>query len=372
MDARVHVAHVVESLELGGLEKLLVEFARHADRARFDTRIVTLGPRGSLADEVESLGCPVHPLDFPSGLRPRAFPRLAALFRRERINVVHTHGEGPLLYATPAARLAGVGRVIHTRHHGPNIGHSRRVLAAVSFVSRWIDRVACVADDGARCAEAEGIAASKLLTVWNGIDLDRFAECGPTTNGPAVIVARIAPEKDIPTLLRAASIAARGEPRFLLEIAGDGPCLADVQALAQDLNLGNHVRFLGRVNDVAGLLGRAGQLVLSSSMEGISLTLLEAMARGLPVVATRVGGNPEVVADGETGLLVPPQSPAELAAAMLALWRDPDQARRMGRAGRERAERYFDVRRTVARYEALYLNAPQPVETPEHAGACRP
>ena len=351
---RIRVAHVAETMDLGGLEKLLVEFARHADRDRFDLRFVTLGARGDLAGEVEALGCPVHALNLPAGLRPRAVVRLLRLFRAERVDVVHTHSEGPLLYATPAARLAGVARVIHTRHHGPDLGSSRKALAAMALVSRAVDRVVCVADDGARRGLAEGVPAGKLMTVHNGIDLARFAYNGPTPGGPAVIVARLIPEKDHATLLRAMALAAREEPEFRLEIAGDGPCLAASKALAGELGLGDCVRFLGRVDDVPALLGRAGLLVLSSWLEGVSLTLLEAMARGLPVVATRVGGNPEVVVDGTTGLLVPPRDPVALAAALVAVWRDPERSRLMGLSGRERAERSFDIRRTVARYEVIY------------------
>jgi glycosyltransferase involved in cell wall biosynthesis len=366
------VAHVAETLDTGGLEKLLVEFARHADRTRFDIRFVTLGDRGHLADEVEALGWPVYSLGMPTGLRPRATLVLAKLFRRDRVDVVHTHSEGPLLYAAPAARLTGARRLIHTRHHGPDLGNnSRRAKQAVAFVSRWVNRFACVADDGARCCVAEGVDPGRVVTVWNGIDLARFAYSGPQLGGPAVIVARLVPEKDHATLLRAWAIVAAEEPNFRLEIAGDGPCLADLIALADALDLDDRVRFLGRVDDVPGLLGKAGLLVLSSRMEGISLTLLEAMGRGLPVVATRVGGNSEVVIEDETGLLVPSGSPHDLAAAMLRVYRDPDRARRLGLAGRERVERCFDVRRTVGIYEAMYRSNDHGVSRVLAAGAVR-
>jgi glycosyltransferase involved in cell wall biosynthesis len=152
-------------------------------------------------------------------------------------------------------------------------------------------------------------------------------------------------------LLRATAIIAAP---FRLEIAGDGPSRPMLEALAKELNLEDRARFLGRVDDVPALLGRASMLVLPSRMEGISLTLLEAMARGLPCVATRVGGNPEVVIDGETGLLVPSENPEALASAIQALGNDPERAAAFGQAGRARAERHFDIRRTVAIYEAIY------------------
>ena len=360
----VRVAHVVESLELGGLEKLLIDIVRYTDRSRFAPRVITLGHRGLFADEIEAMDCPVTSLGIGPGLSARAWalPKLAARFRRERVGVVHTHSEGPLLFGAPAAKFARVPRVVHTRHHGPDPGSSRRALRAMALASRWVDVFACVADDGARRGAAEGIAPSKMVTVWNGIDLDRFAYRGPAPRGPAVIVARLNPEKDHATLLHAVAIATAAEPEFRLEIAGDGPCFTALRGLAGRLRLGDRARFLGKVDDVPALLSRAGLLVLSSRLEGISLTLLEAMARGLPVVATKVGGNPEVVIDGETGRLVPARSPEALAVAMLELWRDPERSTALGVAGRARAERFFDVRETVARYEALYRPG-SPIDT---------
>jgi glycosyltransferase involved in cell wall biosynthesis len=353
-DRRLRVAHVAESFAMGGLEKLLVAFARHADRASHALRFVAMGERGCLAEEIEAAGWPVDVLDQPLGRRPRLVLRLAALFRREGIDVVHTHSSGPLIYAVPAARLAGVRVVVHTRHHGQDPHTSSRALAVCRFLSRAIDRVVCVSNDGVAHATSEGIAPRKLAAIWNGIDTDQFRAAGPRPLGPAVIVARLSPEKDVATLLRATALVVEQEPGFRLAIAGDGPCRRDLAALSSTLWLDAHVKFLGQVRDIPALLATASLLVLPSLMEGISLTLLEAMAHGLPVVATRVGGNPEVVVQGQTGLLVPPQAPDDLARTLLRLWRDPETGRRMGRAARERAVRCFDVRRTVAEYEQLY------------------
>jgi glycosyltransferase involved in cell wall biosynthesis len=146
----------------------------------------------------------------------------------------------------------------------------------------------------------------------------------------------------------------RDVPTLRLEIAGDGPCRPELRRLISELHLEKHAVLLGEVVDVPALLARASMFVLPSLMEGISLTLLEAMARGLPVVTTRIGGNPEVVLDGSTGILVPPQNPAELAAAMAWLARNPRAATEMGVAGRSRVVRHFDIRDTIARYETLY------------------
>ena len=232
---------------------------------------------------------------------------------------------------------------------------SPRQAGLVRLAARLTDRFVCVSADSARQAVRQGVSPRTVRVLWNGIDLTRFAPPALRGAGPVVTVARLSPEKDIDTLLRAAALAAAADDAFRLEIAGDGPCMADLRRTAAGLGLGGRVTFHGQVRDVPALLARAGLFVLSSRTEGVSLTLLEAMAGGLAVVATRVGGNPEVVADGETGLLVPPGDPAALAAAMLRLRRNDGERGRMGRAGRSRVERCFDVRRMTAEYERIYL-----------------
>jgi glycosyltransferase involved in cell wall biosynthesis len=350
---KLRVAHVSWGLNMGGLEKLLVEFARHVDRTRFDLRFISLTERGMLAGEFERLGWPVIALEEPDGVRPGLVLRLAQVFRRCGADVVHTHDERPLLYGAPGARLARVPRIVHTRH-GQKARNSRRQVLLFRLAAGMADRVVCVSDDAAALTVRQGVSPKRVCTIRNGIDLTRFAYTGPAPGGPVVTVARLSPEKDVETLVRAAALAVRESPSFRLEVAGNGICMPQLQRVVAELGLQGTVRFLGEVRDVPALLGRASLFALSSVEEGISLTLLEAMARGLPVVATRIGGNPEVIAEGETGLIVPARDPAGLAAALLRLQRDPDESRRMGLAGRRRVEEHFDVRRMVAEYEALY------------------
>lgn len=347
------VVHVVNQLDVGGTEKLLVEFARHADRASFDLHFVSLTQRGALAADIEAHGWPVTALQQPPGVRPALPFRLARLLRRLRADVVHTHNTKPLLYAAPAARMVGA-KVVHTRH-GQRFQAKARQTFLFRQASRLAHRFVCVSEDSARQSVAEGVAQAKLTTILNGIDVTRFTPAGPRAGGPVVMVGRLSPEKDAANLLRAVAHVVRVEPDFRLKIAGDGPCADDVRQLAADLGVAAQVEFLGTVRDVPGLLREASLFVLPSLTEGVSLTLLEAMAQALPVVATRVGGTPEVVADGETGLLVPAANPEALGEAILRLRRDPALGERMGRAGRLRVEARFDVSRAVAAYEALYV-----------------
>lgn len=352
---RLRIAHVTIGLEVGGQEKLLVEFARHADRERFELHVVSIGGRGTLAGDIEACGWGVTAMDAASGLRPSLVPRLAGWMRRWRPDVVHTHDNRSLFYAGPAARLAGLRRprVLHTRHWW-QIAMTPREARAHRYMAALADRFVCVSELVHRASAEEGIAPGRLRTILNGIDVGRFAYTGPRAGGPLVTVARLSPEKDVANFVRAVAILAREAPSIRAEVAGGGACLDELVALADELGVADRVAFLGEVRDVPAVLERASAFVLPSKAEGIPLTLLEAMARGLPVVATRVGGVPEVVVEAETGYVVPPSDPAALAAAMGRVWGDPELGRRSGEAGRRRAEERFDVRRMVADYEATY------------------
>jgi glycosyltransferase involved in cell wall biosynthesis len=370
-DRKIRITHVVLQLHTGGMEKLLVELARHADRRRFDLRFVCIGERGAVADEIEGCGWPLACLGYAPGLRPTIAYRLAREFSAGQADVVHTHNNVPLIYGGPAALLAGVRGLIQTRH-GQTSGTTRRHRAAFRLASMLADRVVCVSEDSLRLSATEGVPARRLAVVRNGIDTFRFAYTGPAAGGPVVMVGRLVAAKGADHLLRAAAAVVPTRPEFRLEIAGDGEARAGLEAMAAELGLSGHVQFHGTVRDIPGLLSRASAVVLPSLSEGISLTLLEAMARGLPVIATRVGGNPEVVVDGVTGRLVPPADPAGLATALLELGTVSDHTRALGRAGRARVERLFDVRRMVDEYESLYLRvARQPPSTP-HRWAAEP
>jgi glycosyltransferase involved in cell wall biosynthesis len=347
------VVHVAGQLEYGGLEKLLVEFARRVDRKRFRLHFVSLTSRGPVAGDLESHGWPVTALELGDGLHPRGIFQLRNLFRKAKAAVVHTHNTRALLYGGLAARFARVKRLVHTRH-GQAMGKSNQNWWIRRFGSQMPDWIVCVSRDAKRIAAAEGIPASRLRSIWNGIDPDRFTPATPGQVHPVISVGRLTPEKDYGTLIRAAGLVARDAPEYRLTIAGGGPCEVELRELINSLGLTRTVTLLGPVGDVPSLMASGSMFALSSLTEGISLTILEAMAAGLPVVATSVGGNPEVIKHGATGVLVLPGEPHALAASLLTLWRDPDRRIEYGMAGRHRVREFFDVRGTVAEYELLY------------------
>jgi glycosyltransferase involved in cell wall biosynthesis len=345
------VVHVALQLDTGGLERLLVEFARH--RGGHEPVFVSLTTRGPVANELEARGCRVICLGMRPGLRPRAIADLRRLFGDLGADIVHTHNTKPLLYAGPAARLAGIAAVVHTRH-GQRFGATGVQHALFRMAARCADRVVCVSEDSAARSIAEGVRRSRVCVVRNGIDVERFEFRGPRPDGPIVFVGRISPEKDVVTLLRAAALLRGPTADRSLVIAGDGPAADEARRIAASLGIDARTRFLGEVTDVAGLLRTASMFVLPSLSEGLSVTLLEAMATGLPVVATRVGGTPEVVRHGENGLLVESGDAASLARAIERLADEPEMACALGRTARQRVEREYDVRVMVCAYERLY------------------
>lgn len=349
----IRVVHVTNQLETGGMERLLVEFARHADRSRFELEFVCLGGRGPIGAVIESMGWPVRALGMRPGVRPSALLALSREFVESRCDVVHTHNTKPLLYSAPAAKIAGVEGLIHTRH-GQRIGTTARQDWAFGLASRAADRVVCVSRATFRASVDEGLSRDTLCTIENGIDVERFAFAGPRLGGVAMYVGRLSPEKGVDVLLHATKQVLEHEPEFRLRIAGSGPSMAGLRDLAGSLGVASRVEFLGDVSEVGALLREASMLVLPSRSEGLSIAILEGMSVGLPVVATRVGGTPEAVEDGATGVLVEPDDAEGLAAQLLSVWRDPALAARLGRAGRARVESRFDVRAMVARYEAIY------------------
>jgi sugar transferase (PEP-CTERM/EpsH1 system associated) len=349
------VCHVSLNLLTGGMERLLVEFARFHDRRRFDPHFVTLEANlGRPAEDIREAGAPVHVLTGVPGERIAPIRRLVGLFRALRPDVVHTHNAYPQFYGALAARLSGVPVVVHTRH-GTSLGASRRSRMLFFLAGRLANRIVGVSEDVARLSREQGrLPARKVLQVRNGVDLQRFRFRGPGPAPVAISVARLSSVKDFPTLLRALSIASAEAPDLRLRVVGEGPERHHLEAAARTMGIADRVEFLGERVDVPELLASAAFFVSSSLTEGISLTLLEAMAVGLPVLATAVGGTPEVVVDGATGILVPSADSAALAAGMVRLCRDRDLRQEMGRRGYERVAERFDTRKMVAAYETLY------------------
>ncbi|KYF93365.1 glycosyltransferase [Sorangium cellulosum] len=366
------VAHVVLSLNVGGLERVVLRLLERTARDRFAPIVCALEEPGALAEELARLGVPLVVLPRRPGLDPGLPVRLSAWLRREGIRLVHTHNPGPHLYGALAAGLAraaslpgrgGGPRVIHTKH-GRNYPKQKRKVLVNRLAAALTDRVVAVSDDARAVAiEVERVDPAKVVTILNGVDTDVFrpgdagaarARLGVPASGYHVgCVARLSPEKDHATLLAAFARLREVRPDAHLTLIGDGPLRPALEEQAARLGLGGAVAFTGTRGDVAELLPAFDVFALASLTEGISLTLIEAAAAGLPIVATRVGGNPEIIEEGSTGLLVSPGAPEPLGAALEAVAVREDRAA-MGERGRARVIERFGLDQMVRAYEELY------------------
>ncbi|WP_437192405.1 glycosyltransferase [Planctomicrobium sp. SH527] len=352
--APLKICHVSMTLKTGGLERLLVEFGRFHNPKNVELTFVSLADLGPPADDLRAAGFEVQTLGMPKTGKIAALKSLRSIFRERNIDVVHTHNTYPHFYGAIAARWAGVQTVINTQH-GRGCGSGWKSLWQFRIANRLASRVVGVSEDATNlCRGQDRPNAKNMITIWNGIDLDRFAFHGPRLEPIAISVARLSPEKDYATLFRALPHVIAYEPRFKLLLVGDGSERQPLEKLADELGIRSHIEFLGERKDVSELLKTAGFFVSSSKTEGISLTLLEAMAVGLPIVTTRVGGNPEIVVEGETGKLVPSQNPEALADAICRMLDEHPLWPTYADAARARAEQHFSARTMVKNYESLY------------------
>jgi sugar transferase (PEP-CTERM/EpsH1 system associated) len=365
----VKVVHVVLGLDIGGLERVVLGLIARLDRRRFAPLVCALDRAGELSWELDRMGVPLVVMPRRRGLDPALVWQLSRTLTRERAAIVHTHNPTPHLYGALASALARRSRspwprVVHTKH-GRNHPDDLRKVMVNRLASAFTERIVAVADDAHEvAATVERVSPAKVVTIVNGVDTDAFrpdadvaaarAELGVPASGFHIgVVARLSAEKDHATLLSAfAQVHAQRSDAFLT-LVGDGSLRQELEALAQELGIRAAVRFVGAHRDVARTLAAFDVFALSSRTEGLSLTLVEAASMGLPIVATRVGGNSEVVVAGETGWLVPPADSASFARALLACAAAPDR-KAMGARGRERAVARFSIERMTHAYEAIY------------------
>jgi L-malate glycosyltransferase len=359
---------LVHRLEFGGAE-LLAE--RFANRFGGGERVVVacLDGEGPLAERLRALGMTVVDLARrPGAIDFACVRRLRSLVAAEKIELVHAHQTTPFFYALLARGLfRSRPRILFTEHGRffPDRGSRKRALLQRLLLGRN-DLVVAVGESVKQAVvKYEGVPANRVHVVYNGIpvtahdgiDLDRAAvrkELGVPEQAFVVIqVARLDETKNHRMALEAFRLFAAGYPPALLILVGDGPERERLERAAAEFHLNAKVKFLGSRSDVRRLLSAADVAILTSLSEGIPLSLIEAMAGGLPIVATSVGGVPEVVEHGETGLLVPSENPSALSEALRSLANDSELRTRLGDAGRRRAHEKFDEERMFAEYAEL-------------------
>jgi glycosyltransferase involved in cell wall biosynthesis len=359
------VAYVIGELGKGGAEYQLYELLRGLDRARYAPTVFALAAGGYWAGPIRALGLPVHELAARRSADVGRLRRLRQALRRLAPHVLHTVLWSGNAYGRLAAFRLRIPVVITAERNA--IARPRWQIAVERALDTWTDVYLVNSHaivDG--LVGREGLPAAKMRVVHNGIDLDRLPAFSLDRRAarralgmdPArrlvAQVGRLEPQKDYPTFLAAAARVAAALPDVDFVIVGDGALRADLETTARRLGIADRVRFLGLRHDVPAVLAGVDVLALTSRWEGLPNVVIEAMATGAVAVATDVGGCGELIASGETGVLVPPGEPEAVAAALLAVLAAPDRAAGVAVAARRRIEREFTLAAMVAKTTGVY------------------
>jgi glycosyltransferase involved in cell wall biosynthesis len=365
----IRVLHLITSLDRGGAENHLLSLVTHADQSRFTFETAVLCGEGELTSVFEAAGVRVHLLKARSRFDPLALTRLAALIRERGYDIVHSHLFRADIYGGLAVAQAGDRRpyLVSTRHNDDRFFLNPFVGIVHYLLSARQDMIIAISDHVAHFTIARGVRhPARVRRVYHGLQppdtagLEREGQriradlgVGP---GDFLVgnVGRLAPQKGQRHLVAAMPMLFERVPTAHLVIAGSGDLEPFLRDLALQAGVAERVHVLGPRRDVPQLMHALDVFAMPSIWEGFGIVLLEAMAAARPIVATRVATIPEVVADGETGVLVPPGDAPALAEALASLWAQPDLARRMGEAGRERLRRSFSLEKMVGDTELLY------------------
>lgn len=380
---------MLTNFNIGGTERQFANLICKLDSTQFDIHMACFSHSGPLITEVQHLDMPRPEFKISHLYSPKTLLqalRMCRYIRKNRVQIVHSYGFYPNVFAIPAARLAGSTVIASIRDTCDGLTPAQRFAQKV--MCRMADCVLVNADAIRQTLVGSGYKPHNIVVIRNGI---RMPATGVVRDGaklrrdlgvPAhtqmiLVFSRLNQMKGVDYFLDAAALVAKKFPDVYFVIAGDGAHRKPLEDRAEELGLKPRMVFTGFRTDVPDLLAEATLSVLPSLSEGLSNSLLESMAAGVPAIGARVGGNPEVIDDGVTGVLVPPRDPRSLADAMCLILGDRDLAARMGEAGRRRVREQFSVEKTVSDTEQLYrqltetgrgkvvLVGPQP---PPHGG----
>jgi glycosyltransferase involved in cell wall biosynthesis len=330
MPAPIPVLLMVRELNLGGSERQMAEIAKALDRSRFDPRVGCFRPAGLRADDLRAAGVPIEHFPVPSLASVKGALSIAAYIRKQNIRLVHTFDTPANLYGVPAARLAASAVVVSSQRVDRGLWPAWQ-RHGLRLTDRLVDGIVVNCDFLRRhLRDEEKVPPGLIHLCYNGIDTGTFQPLRAVRPDPlrdatlvVGVVCGLRPEKGLDTLLQAFAAVRELVPGMKLAVVGSGSCLVDLQEQARALGIAPDCIFEPATPRVADWLHAIDIFVLPSLSEALSNSLMEAMACGCCVVASRVGGNPELVADGDTGMLFEPRDAAALAGVLRLLLRDP-------------------------------------------------
>jgi sugar transferase (PEP-CTERM/EpsH1 system associated) len=358
-----NLLHLCESSETGGAESVLVNIADNLDKRRYRSLVCLLSD-GWLKQQLDRRNIETIIIPQPRSFDPGWLKQAHRLLKERDIHLMHSHEFATNVYASLLAKITGIPAV--TTVHGKNYyGEKWRRRAAYRYAARHSTMVAVSHDMKRFLVERISIPPDKLRVIHNGIDLGRYAEqqadrairkkLGIRDGQPVIgTIGNLFAVKGQVHLLRACRDVARVFPDLVLLIAGEGDQRGMLEKEASDIGMADRVKFLGFRDDVPSLLQAMDVFVLPSLSEGLPLSVLEALSLKKPVVASDVGGIPEIIENGVTGYLVPPENPEALAEKITLLLQNPERAAVIGQAGRRRVEEDFSLPRMIREHQSLY------------------
>lgn len=352
---KIKIIHIITSLNFGGAERLLLDLARHLDKERFEVKVATVVGSGPLQDEFAKAGVSVKVFEKKSKMGFRVIWQIAKYLRAEKPDIVHAHLFGGDTWGRLAAILARVPVIVSTEHNTNfDEGRAKRLIKKVLS---WKTKKIVAVSEAVRnySIAVDHLRPSKILVIPNGIETEKFAAvAGKNFSNPPIIavVGRLEEQKGHKYLFEALNLI-KTIP-WILWVVGNGSLKNQLEQLAKDLSLRERIIFLGARRNIAEILSQIDIFVLPSLWEGLGLAVLEAAAAGKPVVASRVGGIPEIIEDGVTGLLVRPKDVKNLADGLEHVLLGEGEAHEMGERAREVVREKFDIEKMVKTYKKLY------------------
>lgn len=368
---QIKILHVSYSLNIGGLEKVVLNLAGGLNKDKYLQSVCALSNELGLKQQFDKLNIPVYlfpkkkSVDLPLILKLRKF------FKESPVDIVHTHNPTALLYGGLSSILSGK-RLVHTEHSNL-MQHKKLMNFAESLIFRMVKGLVCDTQEVKQSVHKnQGIALDKIKVICNGVDIKKFCLVSlPTVSQGRLrvndkdvgnkgeqftvgTVARLTPIKDQKSMIKAVQILKEKDRNVKLVIAGEGDLKNDLMDYVKECDVVDRVEFLGERTDVADILRTFDAYILCSLYEGMSVSLLEAMSSSLPCIVTNVGGNVELIRDGENGFLVPVKDPAAISSCVEKLMDDADLCKKMGKANRKLVEEKYSLDAMCAGYEREY------------------